>query len=71
MPRSDPCIRCGGADDEGLILLCDGRCNNAFHAHCVGFKGKVHADWMCNKCRPSIRKRRAQVMRKKAHKKAK
>ena len=44
MPRCDPCVICQGGDDEGLVLLCDGVCDRAFHAHCVGFKGKVEAD---------------------------
>ena len=47
MSRTDPCVLCGGCDDEGLILLCDGECNRAFHAHCVGFTGPVESDWQC------------------------
>ena len=65
MPRCDPCVLCEGGDDEGLVLLCDGACDRAFHAHCVGFKGNVQADWLCKTCRPvSGRKRRLEVPQK-------
>ena len=59
MVRTDPCVLCGGGDDEGCILLCDGKCNRAFHASCVGFGRKVEGDWLCKGCaRPAgIRKR--------------
>jgi len=46
-----PCVVCGGGDDEGLVLLCDGPCDRPFHAHCVGFKGPVEGDWLCADCR--------------------
>ena len=50
MPQdSRPCDHCGGGDDEGLILLCDG-CNLPLHAHCVGFAGPVEGDWFCGAC---------------------
>jgi hypothetical protein len=50
MPRTDACTICQGGDDEGLVLHCDGTCNCAFHAHCVGFRGPVMGDWMCGMC---------------------
>ena len=50
MPRDErPCVSCGGADDEGLVLLCD-TCNLPYHAQCVGFEGPVLGDWLCPKC---------------------
>ena len=50
MPHdSRPCDTCGGLDDDGVILLCDG-CNVPLHAHCVGFAGPVEADWFCGEC---------------------
>jgi hypothetical protein len=49
MPRVDPCVLCGGADDEGLILLCD-MCDRAYHAVCVGFQGPLEGDWICHVC---------------------
>lgn len=50
MPRMDPCVLCGGGDDEGLILICDGSCNCAYHADCVGFCGTLEGDWVCGLC---------------------
>ena len=49
-PRDEwPCALCGGADDEGLVLLCED-CNRPIHAHCVGFEGPVLGDWLCHLC---------------------
>ena len=48
--RMDACVWCGGRDEEGLVLLCDGVCNQAFHAHCVGFVGPVTGDWRYGAC---------------------
>ena len=47
----DPCLACGGGDDEGLILLCD-VCNGAVHATCnvPSFKGSLLGDWLCAEC---------------------
>ena len=53
MPRdSRPCDVCGGGDDEGDILLCEGRphANDAAHAHCVGFTGPLGNGWFCRDC---------------------
>jgi hypothetical protein len=67
MPRVDPCVLCGGADDEGVLLLCTGTCDKPFHAHCVGFRGPVLGDWSCTGCRPrglaKRRRRRARALR--------
>jgi hypothetical protein len=50
VPRNTaPCVNCGGDDSEGLVLLCD-RCNNAYHADCVRFKGALMGDWFCPPC---------------------
>ena len=47
----DPCLACGGGDDEGLILLCD-VCNGEVHATCnvPSFKGPLLGDWLCAEC---------------------
>ena len=42
-------MSCGGADDEGLVLLCD-TCNLPYHAQCVGFEGPVLGGWLCPRC---------------------
>ena len=59
MVRTDPCVLCCDGDDEGCILLCDCKCNRAFHASCVGVVGNVEGDWLCHGCaRPAgVRKR--------------
>ena len=44
-----PCVQCDGGGDEGLILLCDA-CDQPWHAMCVGFKGSVLGDWLCEDC---------------------
>ena len=51
MPRdSRPCVKCGGGDDQGLMLLCDD-CNKPIHAHCVpGFTGTLGNHWSCAEC---------------------
>ena len=51
MPRdSRPCHVCGGGDDEGLILLCEG-CDVPVHAHCEGFDGPLGNGWLCRDCK--------------------
>ena len=51
MPRvSRPCVECGGGDDEGLILLCEG-CDVPVHAHCEGFNGPLGNGWLCRVCK--------------------
>ena len=49
--KNDPCVICGGFDDEDLILLCD-NCDKAIHASCVypKFKGPLLGDWFCHTC---------------------
>eukprot|EP00966_Prymnesium_polylepis_P325910 7381846-Prymnesium_polylepis.1 len=44
-----PCVQCDGGDDDELILLCDA-CDQPWHAMCVGFKGPVLGDWLCEEC---------------------
>ena len=65
MSRVDPCVLCGGGDDEGLVLICAGTCDKSFHAHCVGFRGPVHGDWRCTDCRKRRRRVCVVVPRKK------
>ena len=48
--NTDPCVACGGDDDDGLILLCD-KCNHAYHDFCVGFQEKLLGDWLCPSCK--------------------
>ena len=51
MPHgSRPCHVCGGGDDEGLILLCEG-CDVPVHAHCLGFNGPLGNGWLCRVCK--------------------
>lgn len=54
MPRADPCVLCDGGDDEGLILICDGGCDCAYHAHCIGFRGTLEGDWVCGLCEETV-----------------
>ena len=51
--NTDPCIACGGGDDDGEILLCD-ECNGAYHMTCMGFKGPLLGDWLCRSCQEKI-----------------
>ena len=48
--NTDPCVECGGDDDDGLILLCD-ECNHAYHDFCAGFQEKLLGDWLCPSCK--------------------
>ena len=48
--NTDPCVACGGDDDDGLVLLCD-ECNHAYHDFCAGFREKLQGDWLCPSCK--------------------
>jgi hypothetical protein len=48
----DPCSVCGGADDEGTVLVCE-LCDTALHntLHCAGFVVTAdYGDWLCLDC---------------------
>lgn len=47
----DPCVKCGGMDDEGLILVCD-QCDLPIHANChtPAKTTALLGDWLCATC---------------------
>ena len=48
------CSECGGGDEPGLLLICDG-CERAAHTFCVGLGREVPAgDWFCPRCTGSM-----------------
>ena len=53
MPKNThPCSVCGGGDDEGTLLVCEG-CDRPFHndVNCAEFiTGCDHAEWFCGDC---------------------
>jgi hypothetical protein len=60
---TDPCLSCGGSDDEGLrprLRQVRRTYHAPCHAHCVFFKGPVEADWLCPDCdEPAPKRARA------------
>ena len=63
MPRdSRPCVECGGGDDEGLILLCEG-CDVPVHAHCEGFNGPLGNGWLCRDCKDQAAVSESSILR--------
>ncbi|MDR3740086.1 MAG: hypothetical protein P4L40_13820, partial [Terracidiphilus sp.] len=45
---NDVCALC---EDGGLLLVCDGLCNRAFHLPCVGLKAMPSSpEWLCPDC---------------------
>lgn len=44
-----PCPLCNSAQDEDVLLLCDG-CEAAYHTHCVGINDVPQGDWYCMEC---------------------
>lgn len=46
---STPCPVCNLADDEDVLLLCDG-CDTPYHTHCIGLDGVPEGAWFCMEC---------------------
>ncbi|RAL04197.1 putative PHD and RING finger domain protein [Aspergillus ibericus CBS 121593] len=46
---SQPCPICGDADNEELLLLCDG-CDAPSHTYCVGLDSIPSGPWYCARC---------------------
>ncbi|EAW14541.1 putative PHD and RING finger domain protein [Aspergillus clavatus NRRL 1] len=44
-----PCPICGDADNEELLLLCDG-CDAPSHTYCLGFDDVPSGAWYCSRC---------------------
>lgn len=44
-----PCPICGDADNEELLLLCDG-CDVPSHTYCVGLDDVPYGPWYCDQC---------------------
>ncbi|KAE8454112.1 hypothetical protein EG329_005035 [Mollisiaceae sp. DMI_Dod_QoI] len=45
-----PCPVCGAADQEELLLLCDG-CDAPYHTHCIGLGDRIpNGNWFCMEC---------------------
>lgn len=44
-----PCPICGDADNEELLLLCDG-CDVPTHTYCVGLDAVPAGPWFCDQC---------------------
>mmetsp|Transcript_8248 Transcript_8248/g.24625 ORF Transcript_8248/g.24625 Transcript_8248/m.24625 type:complete len:552 (-) Transcript_8248:3183-4838(-) len=43
------CLRCGGGEDDHLLLLCDG-CDRAMHTFCAGLSEVPEGQWYCPDC---------------------
>jgi len=58
VPRKDlgrhiKCEKCDNADQQHILLLCDGRnrrCNRAMHTHCAGLEEIPEETWYCEDC---------------------
>ncbi|KAB8239179.1 hypothetical protein BDV23DRAFT_144705 [Aspergillus alliaceus] len=44
-----PCLICGEADNEELLLLCDG-CDAPSHTYCLGLDTVPSGSWYCSRC---------------------
>ncbi|KAF7596751.1 hypothetical protein BBP40_000179 [Aspergillus hancockii] len=44
-----PCLFCGDADNEELLLLCDG-CDAPSHTYCLGLDTVPLGPWYCSRC---------------------
>ncbi|GFF70137.1 hypothetical protein CNMCM8694_000239 [Aspergillus lentulus] len=44
-----PCLICGDADNEELLLLCDG-CDAPSHTYCLGLDEVPSGPWYCSRC---------------------
>ncbi|KAJ5256952.1 hypothetical protein N7478_013056 [Penicillium angulare] len=47
-----PCTICGEADNEDVLLLCDG-CDMPSHSYCVGLDAVPSGSWYCSACESS------------------
>ncbi len=45
------CMVCLAGTDEDRLLLCDGRCGQGAHTHCVGLTEIPAGEWFCAGCR--------------------
>ncbi|EFW99656.1 phd and ring finger domain protein [Grosmannia clavigera kw1407] len=46
---STPCPVCNLADNEEVLLLCDG-CDTPYHTHCIGLENVPQGAWFCMEC---------------------
>lgn len=46
---SDPCPVCNSADNEDVLLLCDG-CDASYHTYCIGLDSVPVGPWFCMEC---------------------
>ncbi|KAK0623183.1 hypothetical protein B0T14DRAFT_536132 [Immersiella caudata] len=44
-----PCPVCNRADQEEILLLCDG-CDTPYHTHCIGLDSVPLGPWFCMEC---------------------
>ncbi|TPX17358.1 uncharacterized protein E0L32_012165 [Thyridium curvatum] len=44
-----PCPVCNLADNEDVLLLCDG-CDTPYHTYCIGLDGVPAGSWFCMEC---------------------
>merc|ERR1712151_1057657 len=54
--ENKPCQLCGGYQDDGALLLCDGqgkKCNAVYHYYCIGLDCVPMGDWFCPRCQTS------------------
>jgi hypothetical protein len=51
--ESTPCPICLRADDEEVLLLCDG-CDTPYHTHCLGLDGVPRGSWFCMECEDAL-----------------
>jgi len=47
--EATPCPVCNRADEEEILLLCDG-CDTPYHTHCIGLDGVPRGSWFCMEC---------------------
>ncbi|KAK4218105.1 39S mitochondrial ribosomal protein L46-domain-containing protein [Rhypophila decipiens] len=48
-----PCPICDRADNEEILLLCDG-CDTPYHTHCIGLDDVPEGHWYCMECVDAI-----------------
>ena len=48
-----PCPVCERADNEEILLLCDG-CDTPYHTHCIGLDDIPEGHWYCMECVEAI-----------------